>query len=86
MVSKQIKESNKKLNYEIAAQYPQLTGGNNPNLEKFNQAARAAVMRKVAGFKKDMAPEEGENTEETRPEGFDGQRSDDQLHGGAGPG
>lgn len=68
LVAKQIKENNKKLNYEIAAQYPQLTGGNNPNLEKFNQAARAAVTRKVAGFKKDMAPEAGENTEETRPE------------------
>jgi Protein of unknown function (DUF3298)/Deacetylase PdaC len=68
LVSKQIKENNKKLNYEIAAQYPQLTGGNNPNLEKFNQAARAAVTKKVAGFKKDMAPEADENTEETRPE------------------
>src|SRR6185295_4958824 len=68
LVSKQIKENNKKLNYQIAVQYPQLTGGNNPNLEKFNQAARAAVMRKVVGFKKDMAPEAGENTEETRPE------------------
>ena len=68
LVAKQIKENNKKLNYEIATQYPQLTGGNNPNLEKFNQAARAAVTRKVAGFKKDMAPEAGENTEETRPE------------------
>jgi len=56
------------LNYEIAVQYPQLTGGNNPNLEKFNQAARAAVTKKVAGFKKDMTPDEGENTEETRPE------------------
>ncbi len=66
MVSKQIKETNKKLMYEIAAQYPQLTGGNNPNFEKFNQAARASVTKKVAGFKKDMAPEEGE---EPRPEG-----------------
>jgi len=68
LVAKQIKENNKKLNYQIAAQYPQLSGGNNPNLEKFNQAARAAVTKKVAGFKKDMAPEDGENTEETRPE------------------
>jgi hypothetical protein len=68
LVSKQIKENNKKLNYQIDVQYPQLTGGNNPNLEKFNQAARAAVTRKVAGFKKDMTPDEGENTEETRPE------------------
>src|ERR1051325_9969774 len=66
IVSKQIKESNKKLMYEIDAQYPQLTGGNNPNLEKFNQAARASVTKKVAGFKKDMQPE-GE--EEPRPEG-----------------
>ena len=67
IASKQIKESNKKLMYEIAAQYPQLTGGNNPNFEKFNQAARAAVTKKVAGFKKDMQPE-GEE-EEPRPEG-----------------
>ena len=67
IASKQIKESNKKLMYEIAAQYPQLTGGNNPNFEKFNQAARASVTRKVAGFKKDMQPE-GEE-EEPRPEG-----------------
>lgn len=66
VVSKQIKESNKKLMYEIAAQYPQLSGGNNPNFEKFNQLARGWVMRKVSGFKKDMAPEEGE---EPRPEG-----------------
>lgn len=66
LVAKQVKESNKKLMYEIAAQYPQLTGGNNPNFEKFNQAARAAVTRKIAGFKKDMAPEAGE---EPPPEG-----------------
>ncbi len=66
LVSKQIKESNKKLMYEISAQYPQLTGGNNPNFEKFNQTVRALVTKKVAGFKKDMTAEEGE---EPRPEG-----------------
>ena len=74
IVSKQIKESNKKLMYEIAAQYPQLTGGNNPNFEKFNQAARASVTKKVAGFKKDMQPEEGDGRG-TSSRGFDGQRS-----------
>lgn len=63
--SKQIKEANKKLMYEIEAQYPQLTGGNNPNFEKFNQASRALVTKKVAGFRKDMVAEE----EEPRPEG-----------------
>ena len=65
LVSKQIKENDKKLMYEISAQYPQLTG-NNPNFEKFNQAARGLVTKKVAGFKKDVAPAEGE---EPRPEG-----------------
>lgn len=63
---KQIKESNKKLMYEIEAQYPQLSGGNNPNFEKFNQLARASVTKKVADFKKEMAPQEDE---EPRPEG-----------------
>ena len=66
MTSKQIKESNKKLMYEILAHYPQLNGGNNPNFEKFNQVARALVTKKVAGFKKDMQPEEDE---EPRPDG-----------------
>jgi hypothetical protein len=65
LVSKQIKESNKKLMYEITVVYPQLTGGNNPNFEKFNQAAHASVTKKVAGFKKDITAE----GDEPRPEG-----------------
>jgi hypothetical protein len=64
--SKQINESNKKLMYEIAAQYPQLSGGLNPNIEKFNQLVRGLVTKKVAMFKKEMAPEA---EEEPRPEG-----------------
>src|SRR6185369_5065450 len=67
ITSKQIKESNKKLMYEIAAQYPQITGGNNPNFEKFNQAARAYVTKTVVDFRKGMAPAEGED--EPKPEG-----------------
>ena len=66
IVAKSVKENNKKLMYEIDAEYPVLTGGNNPNFEKFNQVARMFVMKTVAGFKKDMAPEEGE---EPPPEG-----------------
>jgi len=65
VVTKQIKESNKKLVYEIAAQYPEITGPGNANFDKFNQVVRASVTKKVAGFKKEMAPEEGE---EERPE------------------
>jgi len=66
VVAKQIKESNKKLMYEIDARYPQLSGGSNPNFEKFNQVVRAPVLKEVAGFKKEMAPDEAE---EPRPEG-----------------
>ena len=67
LIAKQIKDSNKKLNYEVDAQYPQFTGGAaNSNFEKFNQTARAAVMKEVSEFKKSMAPEEGE---EPPPEG-----------------
>src|SRR5215217_294442 len=60
LVSKQIKESNKKLVYEIDARYPQLAGGSNPNFEKFNQVVRAPVIKEVAEFKKGMQSEEGE--------------------------
>ena len=83
LVSKQIKENDKKLMYEVSAQYPQLNGGNNPNFEKFNQTARALVTKKVAGFKKDMAPAEGE---EPRPEGSMGSNLNVGLHVDPGPG
>lgn len=66
VIARSVKENNKKLMYEIDAQYPQFTGGNNPNLEKFNQLARVVVVKIVSGFKKDMTPEEGD---EPRPEG-----------------
>jgi Protein of unknown function (DUF3298)/Deacetylase PdaC len=66
IANKQIKESNKKLMYEVNAYYPQITGGNNPNLEKLNQLLRSLVTRKVAEFRKEMAPDA---TEEPRPEG-----------------
>src|SRR5690349_206429 len=66
LVAKQIKESNKKLNYEIDAHYPQLTGGSNPNFEKFNQVARGFVTKPVADFKKNVTPKEGD---EPPPEG-----------------
>ena len=66
LAAKQIKESNKKLNYEIDAHYPQITGGSNPNFEKFNQVVRASVTKRVAGFRKDLEPKEGE---EPPPEG-----------------
>ena len=66
VVNKQIKESNKKLMYEIAANYPQITGSSNPNVEKLNQVLQAFVTKQVATFRKEMAPKPDE---EPRPEG-----------------
>jgi len=66
IVAKSIKETNKKLNYEIDVQYPQVSGGANPNFEKFNQLVRALVTKKVAEFKNDVQPKEGD---EPPPEG-----------------
>ena len=66
IVAKSIKENNKQLNYEIDVQYPQITGGANPNFEKFNQVVRGLVTKKVAEFKKDVQPKEGD---EPPPEG-----------------
>jgi hypothetical protein len=65
IVAKRIKEDNKKLKYEVDAEYPQLTGSTNPNFEKFNQNARALVAKKVGDFKKEMAPEESDPAEVT---------------------
>ncbi len=58
VTTKQIKENNKKLKYEIAAEYPQLTGSSNPNFEKFNQVARNLVTKNVGDFKKELSPPE----------------------------
>ncbi len=56
IITKQIREKNKKLRYEVDVQYPQLSGSTDPNFEKFNQTVRALMAKKVADFKKDMAP------------------------------
>lgn len=68
IVAKQIKENNKKLKYEVAAAYPQLTGSVDPNYEKFNQTVRSLINRKVADFKKGMTPSaEGEPSQDENP-------------------
>lgn len=54
VVARRIAENNKKLKYEIDAEYPQLTGSGSPNYEKFNQTMRGLVTKKVAEFRADM--------------------------------
>jgi len=66
LTAKQIKENSKQLNYEIDSEYPQLTGSTNPNFDKFNQAVRSLVTKKVSEFKKEMAsPEQQEMPSES---------------------
>lgn len=59
-VSRQIKEQNKKLNYEVSAQYPQLSGSTAPNAEKFNQTVRRLITKKVSDFRQEMNSSEDE--------------------------
>jgi hypothetical protein len=65
VIARQIKENNKKLKYEIDAEYPQLNGSTDPNFEKFNQTARGLVTKQVGTFRKQMA----ESTAEENPGG-----------------
>lgn len=74
IVTKQIREKNKKLRYEVDVQYPQLTGSVDPNFEKFNQTIRSLITKKVADFKKDFAPSK---EEEPAPES--GSATDEAL-------
>ncbi len=57
IVSRPIKENNKKLRYEIDIRYPQLTGATDPNFEKFNQTVRSLMNRKASDFKKEATPQ-----------------------------
>jgi len=68
IVSKQIREKNKKLKYEVAAAYPQINGSVDPNYEKFNQTVRGLIAKKVSDFRKDMTPDPGdEQTTDENP-------------------
>ena len=68
IVSRQIKEKNKKLKYEINVVYPQLSGSVDPNFEKLNQTVRSLMTRKVSGFKKEMTPSAEDETPPTLPD------------------
>lgn len=51
MVAKQIKEENKKRQYMLAAEYPQIEGSANPGVEKFNQEVSSFVNAEVNEWK-----------------------------------
>ena len=65
IVGKPIKETNKKLNYTIDVEYPQITGASDTRFNRFNQESKNLVTRKIAEFKKDMAERAAEDPEIT---------------------
>jgi hypothetical protein len=75
VLSKQIKEKNKKLKYDVDVAYPQLIGSTDPNYEKFNRAISGLMGRKVSDFKQEMTP--SENPEDTPNPAIDESMSSD---------
>ena len=70
IIAKQITEKKEKPRYEIAAQYPQITGAAGGGFDKFNQESRSLVARSISRFKKQMAEsltEEAPETEDSAP-------------------
>ena len=69
-VGKRIKETNKKLRYEVDAEYPQVqvAATLDTRFDKFNQGARNLVVRKVAAFKADMASRAAEAEPSPEPD------------------
>lgn len=65
IAGKQIKEKNKKLNYQIDVEYPQITGSPNPAAEKFNQQSKALVSEEVRSFRSAMIDSAAEEIETT---------------------
>ena len=55
VTSKSIKETNKKLKYEIDAEYPQISGASDSRFDKFNQEAKSLAAAEAARFRKEMA-------------------------------
>ena len=73
LITKQIKESDNKLKYDIEAQYPQISGSTEARITRFNSLAKSLVLKKIGEFKKDVAERTAE--EEQSPSDSD-MRSD----------
>src|SRR2546425_2023168 len=67
IVAKQIKESNKKLNYKIDVQYPEVTGTLDNRFDKFNQEAKNLVTKQVVAFRKERAGAANEEAQMPEP-------------------
>jgi hypothetical protein len=68
LTAKQIKETNKKVNYQIDAAYPQVTGVPDSRFDKFNQEAKNLVMKRISGFKKETTEVAKDETAAATPD------------------
>jgi hypothetical protein len=80
IIAKQVKESNKKLNYKIDVQYPEVTGALDNRFAKFNQEAKNLVMKQVVAFRKERADAAKEAAQTPEPPALSDLTSD--LSGG----
>ena len=62
LAARQLKETNKKLKYEIEAEYPQATGAPDKRFDKFNQEVKSVVTRQISEFKKQMVEAKKDET------------------------
>lgn len=62
IVAKQVKEANKNLKYEIDVEYPQVGGTTDTRFDKFNKEAKSFAIKKVSGFRKEMAKSSEDET------------------------
>jgi hypothetical protein len=69
LVSKEVKEENKKEHYEIEADYPQIEGSQDARIAAFNKEVSEIINSNIRDFKKDA------------PEAYDKENPDAQLSG-----
>lgn len=55
LITRELKEADKRLNFEISIEYPQLEGATAARAAAFNEAARALAAKEAADFRKGLA-------------------------------
>jgi hypothetical protein len=65
IIAKTTKETSKPLKYDLDVEYPEVTGLLSPGWEKFNQEASKLLRKEINEFKKNMAEEPPDTSEET---------------------
>jgi hypothetical protein len=65
-----IAENNKLKLFEIDAEYPEITGGSNPGIAKFNLQAKQIVTKSLAEFRKEMLGQTAEDLKFSKQRGI----------------